>query len=205
MTIRLGAGERLHRGRRARVPDVLADRQPDAHAADLDQRRRVAGLEVAALVEHAVVRQQDLAVDGADLRRPRARRRSCRWRHRAPGSRPGRRSPSASAASSSQRARAASRKCGFSHRSSAGIARDRLLGEDDELGAGLAGAADPLGDQARVALDVAHGGVHLGERDAQGARLARSSRTVLPLARRSGLQARAPPRPPTIAATTVTR
>ena len=51
------AGERLHRGGRARVPDVLADRQPDARPRDLDQRRRVARLEVAALVEDAVVRE----------------------------------------------------------------------------------------------------------------------------------------------------
>ena len=48
------------------LPDVLADGEPDADAVDLDQRRLGAGLEVALLVEDAVVRQVHLAVDGRD-------------------------------------------------------------------------------------------------------------------------------------------
>jgi hypothetical protein len=61
------ARERLDRSRRARIPDVLADGQPDPRAADLDHRLLVARLEVAPLVEHAVVGQEDLAIDAADL------------------------------------------------------------------------------------------------------------------------------------------
>ncbi len=57
------AGARLVGGRRPRLPDVLADRQPDLHVAELDQRAAGAGLEVALLVEDSVVRQPQLAVD----------------------------------------------------------------------------------------------------------------------------------------------
>ena len=54
--------ERLEAHRQARLPDVLADRQPDGDAVDLDERGAGAALEVAHLVEDAVVRQVDLAV-----------------------------------------------------------------------------------------------------------------------------------------------
>jgi len=50
----------------ARDPDVLADRDADPVAAQLDQARPVAGGEIALLVEYAVVRQMDLAVDAGD-------------------------------------------------------------------------------------------------------------------------------------------
>ena len=56
------ARERLVRQRRAGLPDVLADRQADRDAVDLDRRAARAGLEVAQLVEDAVVGQVDLAV-----------------------------------------------------------------------------------------------------------------------------------------------
>ena len=81
---------------------------------------RVARLEVAALVEDAVVRQQDLAVDGADLPVPehgdgvvggRVVLGEADQRH--DPSDPGGELVDAPR-------RAASRKCGFSHRSSAG-------------------------------------------------------------------------------------
>ena len=72
----VGGGGEVHDQRRARqrkvragrsgLPDVLADRDPDAVLAELDQTRHSAGLEVALLVEHAVVRQADLAVDGRE-------------------------------------------------------------------------------------------------------------------------------------------
>ena len=62
----LGAGLGLEGGRRAGLPDVLADREPHAHARDVDQLRLRARLEVADLVEHAVVGQPVLAVDGLD-------------------------------------------------------------------------------------------------------------------------------------------
>ncbi len=60
------AGERLLAGGRAGLPDVLADGQPDAVPADVDHRAAASGLEVALLVEDAVVGQVDLAVDRVD-------------------------------------------------------------------------------------------------------------------------------------------
>ena len=49
---------------RAGLPDVLADAEPDRDAVQLDDRRLGARLEVALLVEDAVVRQVHLAVGG---------------------------------------------------------------------------------------------------------------------------------------------
>ena len=54
----------LGRGGRALDPAVLADRQPDPGAGDVDRRRLGAGDEVALLVEDRVVGQAVLAVDG---------------------------------------------------------------------------------------------------------------------------------------------
>ncbi len=80
-----------------RVPDVLAHGEADAHAERLDHDRRLAGAEVARLVEDAVVRQEALAVDGLDApvghhrgavvarRRPTRGTRSPRGRGAPPG------------------------------------------------------------------------------------------------------------------------
>jgi hypothetical protein len=61
------AGERLLLRRMAGGPDVLADRQPDPRGAEVDHHRVVARLEVALLVEDAVVGEQGLAVDRRNL------------------------------------------------------------------------------------------------------------------------------------------
>src|SRR5262249_26341598 len=50
------------------------------------------------------------------------------------------------------------------------VAGDAELGEDHQLGAGLAGTADPLGDLGRGGVDIAKGGVGLGEGDAHRSR-----------------------------------
>jgi hypothetical protein len=56
---------RLGRRRPARVPDVLANVDAEIGAAELDDGARAARLEVAILIEHAVVRQEDLVVHGS--------------------------------------------------------------------------------------------------------------------------------------------
>jgi len=48
------------------------------------------------------------------------------------------------------------------------IARDRELGEGDQVRARIAGPRDPIDDLRRVAVKIAHNEVHLGERDAYG-------------------------------------
>ena len=60
----LGAGEPLHRGRARVVPDVFADVDADVDAPDGEHGALVAALEVPLLVEHAVVGEEDLVVDG---------------------------------------------------------------------------------------------------------------------------------------------
>jgi hypothetical protein len=49
------------------LPDVLAHRDPDAHAAQHNRPRQGAWLEHALLIEHAVIRQLDLVARGGDL------------------------------------------------------------------------------------------------------------------------------------------
>ena len=114
------AGQRLDRRRRAREPDVLADRQPDRGPAELDQRRGRTGLEVAPLVEDPVVGEQHLAVDALDAAVGEHGEPSC-GRAAFGSANPTRATiPSTSAASASSAAPPASRKWRFSHRSSAG-------------------------------------------------------------------------------------
>ena len=50
-----------------RLPDVLADRQANAHAADIDNSRRTTLAKIPLLVEDFVVRQEPLAVPGEYL------------------------------------------------------------------------------------------------------------------------------------------
>src|SRR5213080_3069148 len=59
--------EGLVTGGRARLPDVLADRQANDSLVHAHERGRFADLEVALLVEDAVVRQEHLPVDGLDF------------------------------------------------------------------------------------------------------------------------------------------
>ena len=56
------------------LPDVLADRQPEAVVAQVEDGAGGARLEVALLVEDAVVGQVHLAVDGVDGALVRGRR-----------------------------------------------------------------------------------------------------------------------------------
>ena len=55
--------QRLLTGRRAGLPDVLAHRQPHARGAQVDVCAGAARLEIALLIEDAVVGQVDLAID----------------------------------------------------------------------------------------------------------------------------------------------
>ena len=58
----LRPGERLVACGAAREPHVFADRHPDRHATDLEQVRLVTRVEVALLIEDAVVREHLLVV-----------------------------------------------------------------------------------------------------------------------------------------------
>ena len=118
---------------------------PIVMLAELDQRSAGAGLEVALLVEHAVVGQEHLAVDRLDACRRRARRRRCRRRRRAPGNPTSATSPSVARRCDRAPPCASVRKCSLSSRSSGGIAGHGQLGEQHQLGAGRGAACEPVG------------------------------------------------------------
>ena len=169
------AGEGEVGGRRAGLPDVLADRRPDQRLAAAQEDELAPRLEVAVLVEDAVVRKELLVVDRLDLavhadsarveevavemRRPDECGDPLRLR-RDRLERLGRRA---------QEARPKKQVLGR-------IAGHGQLGEEDELGAGLSGFAEPLDDARAVAVEVADDRVHLRERkshasDSTGLRL----------------------------------
>ena len=160
-------GARLERGGRARLPDVLADRQPDLAAAELDQCRATAALEVALLVEDAVVGQVQLAVD---------RLHGAAGDHRervvdvvlALGEADERDDPLGRRRDAVQRRARVAQEVLLEQQVLWRVAGQRKLGEEHELGAGLAGAVGQLDDRALVAGDVAHDCVHLREGDPQG-------------------------------------
>ena len=84
----LGAARGLGEDRPGRAPRVLADRDPDLHARDVEQRQRLLRRdEVALLVEDRVVRQQLLAVHAVARGRSRTRPPRCADRDRSRGSR----------------------------------------------------------------------------------------------------------------------
>jgi hypothetical protein len=139
---------------------------PDRDAVELEERRLGAGLEVALLVEHAVVGQEHLAVDGPDL---------------AVGQHGGRVVDVVGAlGEADQRHDVADVRSQLVQRRAGGVAEVRLqqevlgrvagqgqLGEHDELRAGLPRTRGRVGDPGGVPVDVADDRVDLRQRDAQ--------------------------------------
>src|SRR3954469_21140158 len=164
----LPARERLGRGGRARLPDVLADRQADRHAVQLDQRGLRARLEVARLVEDAVVGQEHLAVDRLDAALGEYRTRVVYVLTALGEADEGHQVAVLGLARELlERGARAVHEVRLQEEVLGRVAGQGQLGEHDELRALVARAADPLLDLPGVALDVAHGGVDLGERDPQ--------------------------------------
>ncbi len=161
------ARQRLVALRRTRDPDVLADRQPDGDAVDVDHRSVAPALEVAVLVEDAVVGQVVLAVDAADLAvgehggavvdvvRP--------LREADDGDDPLRLLGDALERLADVREDVLAQQQVLGR-----VADDRQLGEQHELRAGLARLHEALTDHGLVPADVADDGVDLRESDAHG-------------------------------------
>ena len=159
-----GAGQRLVGDGGPGLPDVLADRHADRDAVDLDDRPAGAALEVAHLVEDAVVGEVDLAVDrlhaavGADrggvvgvlgtLGEPDDRDDV----HRLGGD-------------PLQRLAGIGEEVLLEQEVLRRVAGDRELGEEDDLGTRLPRLAQAREDLLGVAGDVADGGVELGQSD----------------------------------------
>jgi hypothetical protein len=159
----LCARKRLGRRRGPRLPDVLADGQPDVYSVELEDRGLAPGREVALLVEHAVVRQVHLPVDRQDL--------SVREDSRGvvdvvvPLGESDQRGEAARLGCDLVERRAGSVEDGALQQQVLGwIARQGQLGEDDERGFLLPCLAEGLDDSAGVPTDVADDRVDLGER-----------------------------------------
>jgi hypothetical protein len=154
------AGQRLVGQRRAGDPDVLADRQPDLDAVDLDDRAARAALEVAQLVEDAVVGQVDLAIDrlhGAVG----AHRRGVVGVLGALGEADDRHDALGVGSDALDRGACVGEEVLLEQQVLGRVAGDHELGEQRELRPGLAGAREVRSDQGLVAGDVADGGVEL--------------------------------------------
>ena len=163
----LRAREREIGGRRAGLPDVLADRGADVQLPEAEQDEVAAFGEVAVLVEDAIVRQELLAVHGADLafRAHRARVREVAVE---PG-RPDEGDASVRGAGDLlERVARGPHEPGPEKEVLGRVAGDRELREDDEIGAFAPCVGEEREDLLAVAGEVADDRVQLRERDPQG-------------------------------------
>ena len=152
--------------RRAGLPGVLADRQAEAGAGDLDGHAAGAGHERPALVEHPVVRQLALRVASRD--RAAAQHRGGVV-HACGGAVD---EPDDHVAAAGRRSgeRIDRRERVVDERMPQDevlrrVAGDGQFGEDDRVGALGRRARRRIGDALGVAVEVADGGVQLAERD----------------------------------------
>ena len=160
---------KIGRGR-ARLPDVLADGRADVDVPEPKQQQVAALGEVPVLVEDAVVREEVLPVDGLDA----AVRADCaRVREVAvePGRPDERDDALARARDLLDRVVRRTDESGTEQEVLGRVARDRELGEDDEIGAGSLGFGQSVENHSAVPVEVADDRVQLCERDSQGFRL----------------------------------
>ena len=165
------AREREIGRRRPWLPDVLADGRPDKRVPAAEQHETTPGLEVAVLVEDAVVGQELLAVDrlhlavdadGAGVEEVAVEMRRADERCDA---RRGRRDLVERPRGGLEEPRSKEQVLGR-------VAGDGQLGEEDEVGATRPGLLEPAEDAAAVAVEVADNGVDLGEGEAHALILA---------------------------------
>ena len=178
----LGAGEGEVGRRRARLPDVLADRRPDQRAAEPQQQQLASGREVAVLVEDAVVRQVALAVealhlavgaDGAGVEEIAVE----------PGRADERRQPGARLRDLAQRLLGCADEARAEQQVLGRVPGDGELGEEDELRACRARVGQTGENALAVAVQVADDSVDLGEskphqEDSSGLRLSGENITI---------------------------
>jgi hypothetical protein len=155
---------------RAGLPDVLADRRPDVHVAELKKQELAALGEVAVLVEDAVVRKELLAIDRPDLALGADGARVCEV--------------AVEPRRSDERHDVARGARNLQKRLTGGVdeprpkeevlrrvAGDRELREDDEIGLRPPCVGEEGEDPLAVAVEISDHGVELGERKSQGFRL----------------------------------
>ena len=163
------AGLRLLARGRARPPQVLAHRQSDAPAGDVDRRSCGARREVAALVEHAVVGEMELAIDVPDGAISQHGRGVVDVTVRQFGKPDDRGDARAGdlARQILQRRASVREEVLAQEQVLRGVAGERKLSEQHEFGARGARRTQAVEDAACVAGDVADGGVDLAEGKAQ--------------------------------------
>ena len=136
LTHELRAGEREVGRRRARLPDVLADRRADDDVAEAEQQQVVARRRSSGSRRRRRSSAGSACGRPRGSRRRRGRSRRCRGRRRGGERRPGRRCPFVAAASSSTERRAARTNAGPQQQILGRVAGHRELGEEHEVGAG---------------------------------------------------------------------
>ncbi len=167
--VQFGPGGRLLGERPERAPDVLADRDPDLHAADhvqLERIRLVTRGEVAGLVEDRVVRQQAFAVGADDLAVGAHRGGVVQVtvevdepddRGASPGAR----------RQLGEHVEIVDDEPRLEHQVLRRVARGGQLGERHDVASGVLRPVVGLGQPREIAVEIADGQVQLGERDTQ--------------------------------------
>ncbi len=148
-------------------PDVLADRHTEAYAPEMDRRRHGACREDALLIEHAVIRQVVLVAHRLDTARVQERHRVVDERRLAPGQ-PHQDGRPAVGRILRQRLAGLARRAlqgRLQHQIFERIAGEIELGEDDQVGAGLAHGRARRPGSLEIALDIAHDRVELRKRE----------------------------------------
>jgi hypothetical protein len=166
--LRSGEGEIC--GRRARLPHVLADRDPDEDLAEANCDEVVPRGEIPVLVEHAVIRQEALPVDSLHLSVG-ADGAGVEKVGREVGRADERNEAARLARDLLERTPRGPDEAGPEQEVLRGIPGDRQLREEHKLGACLARVFELIEDGLAVALQVPDHGVDLGQRDPHTASL----------------------------------
>ena len=167
--VQLGATGSLFGKWPGRAPHVFADADADLHAADHIQLVRVAGVarcEVTGLVEHRVVRQQPLAIGADDFAIGTHRRGVVDVAISSDISDHGG-ATTGVRGHLGQRFEIVGHESGLQHQIFRRVAGDRQLGERDDVASGGLGRVVGRDDLGHIAVEIADGGIQLGEGDAQ--------------------------------------
>jgi hypothetical protein len=148
--------------RRPGLPDVLANGRPDERLSAADEQRVAAGLEVPILVEDPVVGKKHLAVHAPHLPVD-ANGAAVEEIAIEVGSPDERRDPLRLRSDRRERVGRGAQKARTEQEVLRRVAGHRQLGEEDEVGSGVARLLEARNDPLAVAVEVAHDGVHLSQ------------------------------------------
>jgi hypothetical protein len=161
---------RLGLGRRLRKPEILADGDRELASLELEDAGAIAGVEVALLVEHAVVGQLLLEVDLLDAPAAQQGRGVVARAALAVGITHDHGDVEAVRCELHQFSRALVAEVVAQPQVLGRIARQRHLGADQQFRARLAGGIHGAADAIGITGEIAHGEVQLGDGDFHGRR-----------------------------------